>query len=160
MTRLPQAPEPPSDAGYAYLEHTADIRIRCWGRTFSELVRQALLGTAALLAVPPAKGGAEKRTAQVTAPDRVAAVVQAVNELLFLFDVEGLVVADVCVEEQHPSGAGDAGGCNLRLLFQGDILRPEEGRYLPLYGVKAATYHGAEVRVTDDRWSLDLTLDV
>lgn len=159
MTRLPQVPDPFAETGYAYLPHTADLRLLGWGPDFPEAVRQVLLGTAALLAAPLARRRAVERTVRVAASDRIGAAVQAANELLFLFDADGLVLGDVQVEEAAPNCQDEEAGCVLRLTFWGDHIA-EGDEYTPTCGVKAATYHQARVEVDGGRWTVEMTLDL
>jgi SHS2 domain-containing protein len=137
----------------------ADIRLSCRAASFPELVRQALLGTIGLLVTPPARSLACSHSAQIEAPDRVGALVQAVNEMLFAFDAEGLVPGEVLVEEIACSEGPGGSGCTLRLCLRGD--RAGAGApYRSLYGVKAATYHRAEVSEQGGVLVAELTLDL
>jgi SHS2 domain-containing protein len=149
----------PAQAGFRYLEHTADLAVEAWGCTRAETVRQILLATAALVIDP---GQVVARGFQpvslIDAPDAVSAMVQAVNEYLYLLDSEGLLAADISVED----GPLPDGGVRLKVSFVGDRLTAADRAYQPNSPPKAATYHNA--RLAPDRgrglWAARVILDL
>lgn len=151
----------PPDAGFRYLEHTADLAVEAWGRTRAEAVRQVLLATAALVIDPgEVKARGFVFTHRITAPDAVSAIVQAANEYLYLLDSEGLLLADVLVADV-PLPA-DVEGVLLDITFVGDGLGAAEHPHETKSPPKAATYHNASL-LFDRRqaqWYAHIILDL
>ena len=135
-----------AEAGFREREHTADWALEVWAPDFAGLLEQAargverLSGTRIDEATPPVA-----YALSLPADDAETALVEFLNELLFLRDVHG--------RWYHP----------VRLAWDGKLLQGE------LHGfpitvvekeVKAATYHN--LRVTRDRngWRAVVVLDV
>lgn len=148
-------------AGFSYGEHTADLQVISWGPKRNEAIRQVLLGIAALIMPEGCLESRQSIEARISAPDPVAAMVQAANELLFLVDTEGFVATDVLVSDDPDCGAG-AGVVSLLLELRGAPAFVEGA--VPAGPVpKAATYHEAVLgpdRSAPCRWRARLTLDL
>jgi SHS2 domain-containing protein len=132
--------------------------VHAWGRGCAATARQALLGVAGLVTAGAQVNLAVERQAQVAAPDLVAGLVGAANELLYLLDTEGLVPGDITV------ACGDG---LWQLTIRGDLL--SEGSYQVAVVPKAATYHQAHLGPDPDpgaceaggaRWTACLILDL
>lgn len=148
-------------AGFSYGAHTADLQVIGWGPERNEAIRQVLLGIVALIAPEGCLESRQTIEARISAPDPVAALVQAANELLFLVDTEGFVAADVLVSEE-PGRAAGADIVSLLLELRGAPVFAEGA--VPSGPVpKAATYHEALLEpdcAAPWRWRARLTLDL
>jgi SHS2 domain-containing protein len=144
--------------GFSYFDHTADVGLEAHDATYAGLVRQALLGAASLV-VPASE--VERRTSHqvaVEADDEIGALVQAVNELLYLLDSEGFLLAEAEVGVDPGAGARPV---RLHLRLTGDLLSSPERAYVAERDVKAATYSGAAVEhPKSGLWRARLVLDV
>lgn len=135
--------EPP---GFSLLEHGADLRVRASGSSFEETLSHLLLGLFHLMAEGPVS---PERTWMVrVAGPRPTAVVDVINEVLFLHDAEGLLFSDVTVY------IASASVDDVRITLRGE--RFNGSRHTMLRGIKAATYH--RLVVTDT--VIEMTLDV
>lgn len=164
-------PPGPRDAGacregFAFLEHTADIRLLAWAPGYPGMVAQALLGLASLITPPADVVRAHTRVIDIEASDPVSAVVQALNELLFLFDTEGFLLGGAAVECGGATGCGQSPALQsplrVTLRLEGDLLGFPAREYSAAAGAKAATYGDAEVAYMpgQDRWQGIITLDI
>ncbi len=119
---------------YDILPHPADGKFRAYGRTLEEAFGNAALATASLmwdwtkveprLAVP----------IRVAGKDREQLLVNFLNELLYLFETRGFLVASADDVRIGREGEGFA----LEAVFRGDSVSDRH----EIYGlVKAATYH-------------------
>lgn len=133
--------------GYEILEHTADLGIRAWGPSTGKAFEQAAWGLIDVIGIREEREG-KRRTIRASGSDAPALLVDFLNELVFLYETEGLGVAAIEVTSLSDTELE----AELSVLpFQGE----PEG-----IGVKAATYHrlavehradgGAEVRVYVD----------
>ncbi len=135
--------------GYRILPHTADIGLRVSGRTWRELYKNAARGLLAIYGLHGARGPLSFRTAifleEATPEDLLVAWL---NELIY-----------------HVStGRWIPIRCDLKLAssiqVKGTLSGPRLGERRPKTEVKAATYHGLEVKRRGGRWTAGLILDV
>jgi hypothetical protein len=174
MIPRPPVPEagPPPTEGYAFLEHTADIGILAWAPSFPGVIVQALMAMASLMFPTTQVDRVETHLAAYEAPDPLSAVVQALNELLFLVDTEGFLLATAVADVtggSAPLGPGQTSPAHpkdellqIALCLTGDRLSSPLRDYSVITGVKAATYGDAGVGYVPARcrWEATLTLDV
>lgn len=132
---------------HEFIDHTSEITLRVEGPTFGALVAEA---TRALAELAPGsiKGSAEKeaRDFRVRARDEVAALVEWLNEIVYLSEAELWLPVDAEVSEE-----GEAG-----LLVKARGVHLEQ----PWVLIKAATLHQASVREEPDGLVAEVTLDV
>ncbi len=129
---------------YRCLPHTADIRLRVWGREEQELLTNAVVGcvSCALGRRVGGRGSAERRVDSWPA-DLESQLVKAANEALFLLYTQQLVVVAVAV-------AGGAATLEVRPLAVSEK---------PQIEIKAATFHDLHVAHCRRGLSVDLVLD-
>jgi len=143
------------DAGYEFIEHTADIGIVAWapepGRAFAEAARGMF---ALILGQDPgdwAAGGREQPLdVQVVGPDWAGLLVAWLSELLFHFDVDRFIPRVVEMRDCSPPA------CNAHLTG----LRLESPADASGIGVKAVTYHQLAVDIRPGRTTVRVILDV
>lgn len=129
---------------YEIIEHTADIGIRASGADLAELLEQTALALADIEGARAA-GPGEPAVVSVQAPDPGALLVDWLNELIYLFEVRGLL-ASVVVR----SASEQAAEAEVTLV---------PGRPGGL-AVKAATYHRLSVARSGQGWVTEVYLDV
>lgn len=136
-----------SERGHELIEHTADVGVRVWAATLDELFAEAAL---ALIDVMGATRAAPDRTEEVRldAPDVDALLVDWLSEVLFLFDGRGFVTtqADVQVTTEKLEA----------------VLRGTDAATFIAHGpaVKAVTFHGLDIRTSEDGYDARVYLDV
>jgi len=134
-------------ATHELIDHTSELTLRLRGPTFGALVAEAARAYAGL--VPDGierSPSAGERVIRLDGEDRVATLVEWLNELVYLAEVELWVPTEAEVEEA-PDGA-------LTIRARGEALAE------PFVLVKAATLHGARVREGPDGLEVEVTLDV
>ena len=129
---------------YEWREHTAEIELVIEADSEDEVFRQALEAFGRLVELDE-RGEPTTLDISLEAPDRASLLVAWLEELIFLADSRSFV----------PDRAA-------KLELSGDALRARvDGRtaaFDPL--VKAATYHGLELRRSDGSWRARVVLDV
>ncbi|MBI4199137.1 MAG: archease [Chloroflexi bacterium] len=135
--------------GFELFDHTADVGIRATGRDLAEAFGNVARGMFSVIAELDAIAPRETHQVSITAPDQEALVVDWLNELLYLFEVEGLLFSQFAVEL--------LGDRELRATCSGEPVAP--GRHHIKTGVKAATYHGLQVG-RNDGWHIQVILDI
>jgi SHS2 domain-containing protein len=139
--------------GYRFIDHTADVAADLTGRTLGDLffsAAQALTDTITeLSAVQPAV--TQSVTLDSDALDDL--LVDWLNELLYRFEVQNMLVSDasVTVEER-------AGRWHLAATIAGDSFDP--ARHPSRVLVKSATYHGLHITRAQETWNARIVFDI
>ncbi len=125
---------------FEFLDHTADVAVRLCSPGEAGLLKDAAFALMSIL-LSPESGSIELKISvplSLEAEDPEALLVDFLNELIYLFDTERLLVGRVDVEEirlDRPS--------RLRVVLQGETYDPP--RHSAKTEVKAATFHGMRV---------------
>ena len=142
-----------SDAGYVFLEHTADVGVKAWGPTPAAAFAAAARGMYALtLDGDPAGATGPSATYAISVSGATWAdlLVNWLAELLFQFSVEGLVgqafAFSACAP---PLCSAHVTGC---ILDEEGLVEGGE--------IKAVTYHQLEVEVHPDRTTVQVVFDI
>ena len=135
--------------GYEILEHTADIGIRSWGDSPSDCFEQAAYGLEEILGGDrPGRLCDETTSVSASASDLEGMLVAFLNELIHL----------------HETREAMPGVIHIERLTNTQLEAAVE--YAPLAGeaettgVKAATYHGLQVKETPEGVEARVYLDV
>lgn len=138
------------NAGFEFLEHTADLGIRAWGPSFEAAFEQLGAAVIDLLGVGVDDGEpGHGRSISVAADDAGALAVGFVNELVFLCEEERGGVLRIDVDQ-----ASDRS-------IQGGLLFAAGDHQAHGLDVKAATYHRLAVeRRVDGALEVQVYLDV
>ena len=138
-----------------YLDHDADVGFEVAAATLESLwalAAQALIGV--MTDVDRVESRCS-RSFEVEAPDLAAALVESLSELLFHFEVEGLLLSHVDRLETAPTHDG----CRVSFDASGQFHDP--ALHTVGSGVKAVTHHGAEVEQRPDgTWRAQVLLDL
>ncbi|MFY9462261.1 MAG: RNA 2',3'-cyclic phosphodiesterase [Candidatus Sungiibacteriota bacterium] len=132
---------------YEFLPHTADLRIKSRGSTLEELFEHSLLGMAEYM-----KKGASAMKARVTrpievsAPDTTALLVDFLSHTLALGDANQEVYPRVAFDEFSETH------------LKGTLSGSSVGEFDK--GVKAVTYHGAEIKKTVQGYEVTIIYDI
>jgi SHS2 domain-containing protein len=138
------------DAGFELTEHTADVGIRACGPTRADVFEQAALAMFSLICDPAAVEPREDLRIVLTAESDDLLLAAWLNELLFIFESRRFVFAGFEVNE--------VGGGRLWARARGEMQ--DDTLHEVRAAVKAATYHGLELRRTDGGWEGVVILDV
>ena len=128
------------------LDHTADWKIRIWGKDYADLFRNAALAMYAMMGKKVRTGPDVQREIDVEAVDYPSLLVAWLNELLFHSEVNEEIYDDVDILEISPE--------RVRARVHGFVGKTE------LSKIKAATYHDLEIRETDQGVEATVVFDV
>ena len=135
-------------SGFEILEHTADVGVRATGTSTEDVFEQATRGLLEITgAYAPGRG--DRIAIDVSANDIGGALVDWLEDVLFLQDARDSVVTDLKVDRADESGA----------TGWVDIVP----RYREVHGtaVKAITYHQLSVtQEPDGTWTATVYLDI
>ncbi|HET7698059.1 MAG TPA: archease [Vicinamibacterales bacterium] len=139
--------------GFTFVDHTADVAADLTGRTAGELfasAAQALTDTITeLSAVKPAV--TQSVTLEAGFLDDL--LVDWLNELLYRFEVQNLLVSDATVTLREADGRW-----HLDASVAGEPFDP--ARHPSRVLVKSATYHGLHVRHEQGTWRARIVFDI
>ena len=139
--------------GYTFIDHTADVAADLSGTTVPELfvaAAQALTDTLTDLdRVHPVV----TQFVTVEAATLEELLVDWLNELLFRFEVQNMLVSGATLEVDER-----AGRWHLSATIAGEMLDP--ARHPSRVLVKSATYHGLFVTREGEEWRARIVLDI
>jgi SHS2 domain-containing protein len=144
-----------SPAGYALLDHTADVGVRAWGPDPAAAFAQAARGLFAIvLDADPVTwsgpGDSATRELRTEGATWQALLVNWLAELLYLFEVEHFVPRTIAVHEcAPPRVAATLGGTVLESTAEAGGT-----------AVKAVTYHRLAVEIAPERTDVRVILDI
>ena len=139
---------------FEYLEHTADVKFRAYGRTPEEMLNNAavaLFGTMTDLSRVQTK---ETWKTELNAPDLEQLAYDWLSEIIFLFETESAVFSTFDVKLKRNE--------DWKLEAQIGGERTDLSRHTFDNEVKAVTLHEFEVKKNDKNgiWCLQAVLDV
>lgn len=134
---------------FEFIEHTADVGIRAYGHTLSELFGNAARGMFSLIADLSNVAPMESVTMEVEAPDRESLLVSWLTELLFHYETARILFSEFSVPECSETW--------LRGIAKGQRFQP--GEIEILRHMKAVTYHGLEITERDGVWTAQVIFD-
>jgi SHS2 domain-containing protein len=134
---------------FEFIDHTADIGLIAYGNSLAEVFANAAYGMFSLIA--DLEKIAEVLSHQVVAeaPDQEELLVAWLNELLYLFDAEGLIFSRFDITDLRQR--------YLRAMAYGEKVDPS--RHNLKTQVKAATYHQLRLE-KGDNFKARIILDV
>lgn len=141
-----------SASGFEFVAHTADLAVRLRAASLSALFETAAAALLEALTDPSAVRKAESRAIALEGRDANVLLVDWLHELIFLFEVDGFLVADaqVAIEGSDP----------LRLVATARGEGRDERRHPVKVLVKAATYHGLEIVCREGVYEATVILDI
>jgi SHS2 domain-containing protein len=135
---------------YEVFEHTADIGLHAYGPTLPVLFANAAVGMESLMVAPEQVETKVSREVSVEGRDLVSLLVSWLNELIFLFDTEYLLLRQFEI--------GDFTGTYLKATVAGepyDSTRHDLGS-----AIKAVTWHEAYVRSEAEGYKARVIFDI
>ena len=132
---------------YEFLEHTADVKFRAYGKSLDETFENSILAFSEIVGKGEKIKEVKKKTIFIKGKDRKSLLYNFLDELVYLVE-EGFAVS---------SGKVSIKGNSLKAELAGD----DTSNYDGLEHVKAATY--SEMRISkksSKRWMVQAVLDV
>jgi len=135
---------------FEILEHPSDAGILARGSTREEALIEASRGLTSIIVNPEGIALKEERAFRASGSDDGAQIVDWLNEILFFFDTEGVVLVDFAIDSWTDREiVGRA---------RGDFYDPARQEFRT--AVKAATYHQFQSQKTPDGWEIRVFVDL
>lgn len=138
------------EEGFRILEHPADVGIEAWGRSTAAAFEHAARGLLSVLADCSTVEPTVRREVVVNGSDSENLLVRWLSELLYLFDGERFLPADLEIVALSENA--------LRAIVLGERVDP--GKHSLRSDVKAITYHQLRVKEEGDRCIVTVYLDI
>ena len=143
------------EAGYEFLEHTADVQVRSWGSSLEEAFSQTAYSLMETI-TPNLKKIIPKveREIIIKAEDKEALLFDFLSEFLYIFDVDGLVFNQIYVSKIEKFNDN----YKLRATLKGekfDLNKHEIG-----IEVKAITYSFLNIEEKHKSTIIDIVYDI
>ncbi|GHO55540.1 archease [Ktedonobacter robiniae] len=120
---------------YEVFEHTADVGLHVYGRDLPELFSHAAQGMESLMVAPEQIKPATTREVTVEAHDHLSLLIGWLDELIFLFDTQFLLVRDVEILDLTET--------RLKARVTGEAYDAQ--RHELASAIKAVTWHEAAI---------------
>jgi len=136
---------------FEYLEHTADVKFRAYGKSAEEMLSNAAAALFKSMVDPSAIQAKETWKVELEAPDLEQLAYNWLSEIVFLFETESAVFSTFTVRLQQDGS----------LKLEGEIggERIDLKRHAFENEVKAVTLHEFQVK-KNDVWCIQVVLDV
>ena len=133
---------------FRFLEHTADVRVECVGRTFAELLESAAAGLYAIALLERRDDVSDERHVRAAGDSREETLIRWLQELNFLLDTDHFVATFF-----HFATVSER---DVEAVASGYLCAPEERAE----EVKSATYQQLAVRETGEGFVTQITFDL
>jgi len=131
---------------FIFLEHTADIKIKVFGKTIDEIFENCVLALSNFVSRGADIKTTRGRVIEVSGVDNESLLFNFISELIYLMDAESFLASKSKINIR---------GFNLRAELFGDDISNYNGRQ-----IKAATYSEMYVKKDDKGWEAQFVLDV
>ena len=116
---------------FEIINHTADVGITAYGKDMKEAFANAAKGMFSLITELDDVEELEHRDIELTSPDQESLLVAWLNELIYIFDVENILLKRFVVTKLSST----------HMKARGYGEKVDASRHKLKLGIKAATYH-------------------
>ena len=135
---------------YEILDHTADVSVRVYGKSFEELLRNAACAMMELIVERDKVEPSEEIKIEARGETREELLVHWLQEILFVHQVKKMVFKDFEVKLKNETRVkGKAFGEKI------DLEKHELSA-----DIKAVTYHGLKIESVNDRLKVEIVFDI
>jgi SHS2 domain-containing protein len=135
---------------YEVFEHTADVGIHAYGSSLSELFVHAAQGMESLMVAPDQVRLLTRREIVAEGHDTVSLLIAWLNELIFLFDTEYLLLRDFVIDSISETRLSASATGEPYAALRHDLSS----------AIKAVTWHEAAVTHSDAGYKARIIFDI
>jgi SHS2 domain-containing protein len=141
--------------GFEFKDHTADIRVKSWGRTLEEAFSQTAYSLMTTMSPDLTKiNPLIEKKINIIAEDIGALLFDFLSEFLYIFDVNGLIFSKIEVLSIKKTKKG----FELEAQVQGEKYNSEKHDIGT--EVKAITYSFMNIEKSEHRVTIDIVFDI
>jgi SHS2 domain-containing protein len=143
------------DFGFEFLEHTADVSVRSWGRNLEEAFSQTALSLMTTI-TPNLKKVSPKveKKIEIESEDKYALCFDFLSEFLYIFDIEDLVFCEVSVKSIEKIEE------TYKLIALGKGEQFDRDKHEIGTEVKAITYSFMNIEETEKKVEITIVFDI
>ena len=139
---------------FEFIDHTADVGIKAWGATLTELFENSAKGMFSVIAKEGRKAQGPKIEKRIDISKNTESfeeiLVSWLSELLYIFNMEKIYFEDFKISSLNNNGiAADTKGVSLD-LYQSDLYTE----------IKAVTFHNLKIEEDVEGFSCTIIFDV
>ena len=135
---------------YEELDHTADLRLKVFGRDTRELFANAVFALFDRMVELGGVKSAKSHRVEAAGADAAETLVSFLGELLYHYNVERFVCRECEIE--------DLSDTRVRAVVRGEVFDPS--RHRAKHEIKAVTFHDVRIERTGEGLEVVLTFDV
>jgi SHS2 domain-containing protein len=141
-----------SSKQFEYIEHTADLRFKSYGKTLGECFSNAAKAMFNAIINQSTVKPQQVKTIKLSSPKLELLMHDWLSEALFYFEGEGLIFSDFKVEIKENKGYELTG------TLSGEKF--DSKRHMILTEIKAVTYHEMRIKEEKGIWSAEVLCDI
>ena len=151
---------------YEFLDHTADVRLRIYGKDPKEVFIHAARGLFDLMAERTNVKKRQRFPVEVRAPSLEELLVAWLRELLYLSSSREVLLCEFRIQQLQTEPASSLNPKRKRqsdgLQLRGEVFGEKIclNRHLLKKEVKAVTYHGLSLKQQGKKWIAEVIFDV
>jgi SHS2 domain-containing protein len=142
-------------SGYKFVDHTADVQVKSWGRNIEEAFSQTAYSLMATITPDLNKINPNiEKVLKVEAEDKEALLFDFLSEFLYIFDVEELVFSEIEVKSVKKVNEQ----FELQAILKGEKF--DKNKHELGIEVKAITYSFMEIEENKDNVQINIVFDI
>jgi SHS2 domain-containing protein len=154
-----KSPKAQKRVKYEFLEHTADVKFRAYGKSFEEALANAGIAAIAVMTDVKKIKLKQKKQIKVEAKTKESLIYDFLEELIFLIDTEGFLVKEIKelkVKKIKTNNAKEQEKLVLTAILEGDNAK----NYDIHTQIKSATYSDMIIEETKGKCTIQMVLDI
>jgi len=143
------------NAGFKFIEHTADVKVKAWGSNLEEAFSQVALGLMATISPNLEKIKHELvREITIESEDKYALAIDFLTEFLYIFDVDALIFSEINIETIKLKNDN----YQLKAIAKGEKF--DKSTHEIGTEVKAITYSFMNIEEKQNEVTIDIVFDI
>lgn len=142
-------------SGFKFVDHTADVQVKSWGRNLEEAFSQTAYSLMATITPDLNKINPKiEKVLKVEAEDKEALLFDFLSEFLYIFDVEELVFSEIEVKSVKKLNEQ----FELQAILKGEKF--DKNKHDSGIEVKAITYSFMEIDESEEKVEISIVFDI
>jgi len=143
------------ESGYKFVDHTADVQVKSWGRSLEEAFAQTAYSLMATITPDLNRIAPQiEKVLKVGAEDKESLLFDFLSEFLYIFDVDELVFSEIDVK--HIKKVNEQ--FELHAVLKGEKF--DKHKHKVGIEVKAITYSFMKIEEELNRVEIDIVFDI
>ncbi len=135
---------------FEFVEHTADVKFKAYGRSLDEVFENSVFAFSKITAGKKKIKRAKKKNLKIKGKGAENLIYNLINELVYLLDAENFIASDARIKVSD----------DLKQL-EAEIYGDSSEKYRGLFHIKSATYHDIFLkRNKNNLWEAQVVVDV